>query len=333
MRESVGRIDERGRAQEPPGGGCHRPLLSVIICTHDRAEILPDAMRSVLAQDFADYELVVVDDGSTDDTREVVESMSDPRLRYVYRPNGGLSAARNTGADAARGELVVFLDDDDQFTPDMLRRVASVVEPSRRTVVTWAAQVIDENGAPIQTLVPRDLGGAFADYRGVFQAGTFAVPRDLYFEVGGFDEELRTSHQTEFALRLLPSCRAAGVDVVALDEPLTIIALRQADRRERNDPRRLLDATLRILERHEGQLARSPQVLADYLATAGVAAARVGELGRARHLLIRAARVAPTWRQRGRNALRAGLTTVPRLARRAWPPDYGAARADLPPSS
>jgi glycosyltransferase involved in cell wall biosynthesis len=287
-------------------------------------------MTSVLAQDYPDFELVVVDDGSTDDTRQVVEAVSDPRLRYVYRENGGLSAARNTGADVARGELVVFLDDDDRFTPDMLRRVASVVDPTRRTVVTWSARVVDEQGAHIQTLVPRDLGGAFADYRGLFQAGTFAVPRDLYFDVGGFDEELRTSHQTEFALRLLPTCRATGVDVVTIDEPLTIIALRQAERRERNDPRRLLGATLRILERHDEQLGRSPQVLADYLATAGVAAARVGELGRARRLLFRAARVAPTWRQRRRNALRAGLATVPRLARRAWPPDYGASQNGAP---
>jgi glycosyltransferase involved in cell wall biosynthesis len=296
-----------------------------VICTYDRAGVLPGAIRSVLAQDFADFELVIVDDGSTDDTRQVVEGFADPRVRYCYRPNGGLSAARNTGARAARGALLTFLDDDDRFADGALARVAAA-RTERPNVVTWAARVVDERGDEIEVLRPEALGSAFSDFTGLFQAGTFAVPPELYFEVGGFDEGLRTSHQTEFSLRLLPACRAQGIDVAALDEPLIVIALRDADRRERNDPQRLLDATLRILDRHEQQLGRSPKVLADYLATAGVAAARTGDYGRARSLLARASRAAPAWRQRGRNLARTTVAAVPPLARRVWPPDYRGAR-------
>jgi glycosyltransferase involved in cell wall biosynthesis len=297
-------------------------VFSVVVCTHDRATVLPEAIGSVLAQDYADYELVVVDDGSTDDTRQVVEAYPDPRVRYVYRPNGGLSAARNTGADAARGRLVTFLDDDDRFTSGALGRIASSLGGDVDRVVSWGARLVDEQGREVELRLPEDQGPAFCDYRALFKAGTFAVPRDLYFEVGGFDEALRTSHQTEFALRLLPECRSRDVDVVAIDDPLTVIVRRGAGRRERDDPDRLLQATLAILDRHGEQLGRSPQVLADYLATAGVAAARTGDHRQARGLLSRAARTAPSRSQRWRNRMRAAVAAFPPVARRVWPPDY-----------
>jgi glycosyltransferase involved in cell wall biosynthesis len=299
-------------------------VFSVVICTHDRAAVLPEAIDSVLAQDFADYELVVVDDGSTDDTRQVVEAYPDPRVRYVYRTNGGLSAARNTGAEAARGRLVTFLDDDDRFTSSALNRIASSLGADVDRVVSWGARLVDEEGREVELRLPEDQGPAFCDYRALFKAGTFAVPRDLYFEVGGFDEELRTSHQTEFALRLLPECRSRGVDVVAVDDPLIVIVRRGAGRRERDDPDRLLQASLAILDRHGEQLARSPHVLADYLATAGVAAARTGDHRQARALLSRAARTAPSRSQRWRNRMRAAVAAFPPVARRVWPPDYRA---------
>jgi glycosyltransferase involved in cell wall biosynthesis len=303
---------------------CDRPAFSVVICTHDRAGVLPEAIKSVLAQDFPDYELVVVDDGSTDETKEVVERFPDPRVRYVYRPNGGLSAARNTGAEAARGQLVIFLDDDDRFDPSALSRIASAVGPDGDKVVSWGASLVDDEGKPVELRLPEDQGPAFADYRALFKAGTFAVPRDLYFSVGGFDEQLRTSHQTEFALRLLPACRSRGIDVVAVDDPLIVIVRRGAGRRERNDPERLLQASLAILDRHGDQLALSPQVLSDYLATAGVAAARTGDRRQARTLFTRAARTAPRRSQRWRNRMRAAVTALPPVARRVWPPDYRA---------
>ena len=88
-------------------------LLSVVVCTYNRAELLPGAIRSVLDQSYEGFEVVVVDDGSTDSTADVVARVGDPRVGYVRQENQGLSVARNTGVAHASGRYVVFLDDDD----------------------------------------------------------------------------------------------------------------------------------------------------------------------------------------------------------------------------
>lgn len=93
--------------------------VSVIIPTYNRAPYVTMAIESVLAQSYQDYEIVVVDDGSTDGTRDVLVPYKD-RIRYLYRDNKGVSAARNTGIQVAKGEWIAFLDSDDEWLPDKL---------------------------------------------------------------------------------------------------------------------------------------------------------------------------------------------------------------------
>src|SRR5947207_15233453 len=88
-------------------------LVSVIIPSYNRANILGETLDSVLAQSYTEFEAIVVDDGSTDRTPDVVAEYTDPRVRYFYKPNGGLSSARNFGLQLANGEFIAFLDSDD----------------------------------------------------------------------------------------------------------------------------------------------------------------------------------------------------------------------------
>ena len=97
-----------------------QPLFSIIIPTYNRAHLLSIAIQSVLDQTFDDWELIVVDDGSTDDTKKVVEKFEREGVRYVYQENKELSAARNTGIRAAFGSYICFLDDDDYYLPTHL---------------------------------------------------------------------------------------------------------------------------------------------------------------------------------------------------------------------
>ena len=94
----------------------------VIIPTYNREGTLLRAVNSVLSQSFTDLELIVVDDGSTDHTRELVESIKDNRLRYIYQKNAGACAARNKGIDAAEGEFIAFQDSDDVWLKEKLAR-------------------------------------------------------------------------------------------------------------------------------------------------------------------------------------------------------------------
>lgn len=104
------------------------PFFSVVIPTYNRASKLKKTLDSVVDQSFADFEVLVMDDGSTDDTREVVESFRDPRIRYTWAPNsGGPATPRNRGIDGAKSDWICFLDADDLWYPDKLLRVNEAI--------------------------------------------------------------------------------------------------------------------------------------------------------------------------------------------------------------
>ena len=103
-------------------------FFSIVIPTYNRANHLPKAIESVLAQSFTDWELIIVDDGSTDNTRELVASYNEPRIKYFYQENAERSAARNNGIRNAKGEWICFLDSDDFFLPNHLHVFSSFVK-------------------------------------------------------------------------------------------------------------------------------------------------------------------------------------------------------------
>lgn len=101
--------------------GENKPTVSVIIPTYNRADCLTRSIDSVLSQDYKEYEIIVVDDGSTDNTRKILQPYMDKGLiRYMYQDNAGCAAARNTGINAAKGDWIAFLDSDDRWLPDKL---------------------------------------------------------------------------------------------------------------------------------------------------------------------------------------------------------------------
>jgi glycosyltransferase involved in cell wall biosynthesis len=94
------------------------PKISVIVPTYNRERFIIKAIDSILNQTYKDYEIIVVDDGSTDETKKALQAYS--QIKYIFQDNGGVSSARNTGIMAAKGEWVAFLDSDDEWTEDYL---------------------------------------------------------------------------------------------------------------------------------------------------------------------------------------------------------------------
>lgn len=202
------------------------PRFSVLIPLYNKAAYIRGALRSVLAQTLADFEVVVVDDGSTDGGADIVESFRDPRVRLVRQANAGVSVARNTAIDQACGDWVVFLDADDWQHPGFLAALEALQEqhPEFHCVATRYVEFRDEGGAapvcwdlpPGPATVERidDLAARWMRGASLF-TGSVAVRRSLLREMQpcfcpgeSFGEDLelwfRISERTPIALAAVP---------------------------------------------------------------------------------------------------------------------------------
>ena len=207
------------------------PKVSVIIPTYNRANFIEESIRTVLNQTYGDFELIVVDDGSTDNTAAVVGAVKDKRIRYIVRANGGPSAARNTGIAAATGELLTFLDSDDWMLPHNLSTLVGLLDeqPGADVAYGWL-YLMDPYGMPIDYVhgeikgpVPpqldepwpgialrpsgTDIEGQILNELilepdGTIAIGAAVVRRTCVDAVNGFDPARRYQEHWDFYLRL-----------------------------------------------------------------------------------------------------------------------------------
>lgn len=129
---------------------CEKPLLSIIVPVYDVERYLPKCIDSILAQTFTDFELILVEDGSPDDCPALCDAAAakDTRIRVIHQKNGGLSAARNAGLDAARGEWIGFVDSDDYIAPEMYEALYHAVQSTGADLALCDYAEVDETGAP-----------------------------------------------------------------------------------------------------------------------------------------------------------------------------------------
>jgi glycosyltransferase involved in cell wall biosynthesis len=183
------------------------PAVSVVVPVYNRARTLARALSSILAQTFPDFELIVVDDGSTDDSAGVAEGFGDSRIRVLRHPeNRGVAAARNTGIGAARGNYVAFLDSDDEWLPEKLKIQIDALEAEPGTTRLYCTDYFLHRIASGQESVraPRPLTMTQRDLLwgcGVSPGATLLAPRALFKAVGPFDETLTRFEDWDWLLR------------------------------------------------------------------------------------------------------------------------------------
>jgi len=194
-----------------------KPLVTVIIPTFNRASIVGRAIRSVLGQTYPDWELLVVDDASTDGTEREVRSYSDKRIKYIrHQNNRRVSAARNTGIRCARGEYVSFLDDDDEWLPEKLEREVEVLQNSDPDVglVYSGKTVYDELGRVLQVRMPTLSGwvyDAMLDRHFIGSPSRVTVRKQVLDRVAGFDESFVNCQDYDLWLRVAKVSKIAVV--------------------------------------------------------------------------------------------------------------------------
>ena len=183
------------------------PKVSVIIPTYNRSSLVKDAICSVLAQTEPDLEVIVVDDGSTDDTHRVVESLSDSRVSYFYKVNGGVASARNFGLSKAKGEYLAFLDHDDLWPPDYLEVMVSHLENNAEFGAAYSPiTVVYPDGRKVKSYKkPEGKSGQITldlFKHGFVWTSAALICREV-LENFAFDESLKRSYEDgDFFLRL-----------------------------------------------------------------------------------------------------------------------------------
>lgn len=194
------------------------PLVSVVIPAYNNAEYLGEAIDSVLAQTYANFEVVVVNDASPDDASDVVARYGDPRVRSLVHPeNRGLAAARNTGMHEARGAIIALLDGDDYFHPTKLEHHVNFLREYPEVGVTYNARFdLNHSAITVRELWRPPVSVTLADLvKGFpFAPSDMVIRRDWAHRVGGFDERYTYfGEDLDFNCRLgLAGCVFAGVD-------------------------------------------------------------------------------------------------------------------------
>jgi glycosyltransferase involved in cell wall biosynthesis len=188
------------------------PFFSIIIPTYNRGKFLEIAIRSVLEQSFTDYELIVVDDGSSDGTKEMFEERKTKdegrrtKIKYFYQKNKGPAGARNLGLKQAKGEFICFLDTDDRFRQDKLKLTYEYIKKYPQYKVFHTEEIWYRKGAILTQKNCHKKPSGFVFENAVrmcsISISTAAIKRDIFKELGIFDESMLACEDYDFWLRV-----------------------------------------------------------------------------------------------------------------------------------
>lgn len=229
------------------------PLVSVVIPTYNRASVLPRAVDSALDQTYDNVEIIIVDDGSTDNTSDVIAAYDQERLTAIsLESNRGAPHARNVGIERADGEYISFLDSDDEYEPTRIATLVSVLRsaPDNCAGVFHSYVVRTENGVRRTSRAPNHLIGAeeIRDENIIGGLSCTMFKRDVLVDVGLFDESLPSAQDYDLYLRVLDDRTMRGVD-----EFLSVYHVTEGS--ISNDPRRMIAGQKELERKHDDRLS------------------------------------------------------------------------------
>ena len=223
--------------------------FTIITPTYNREDMVQTTIKSVLSQTFTDWELIIVDDGSTDNTEEVIRKLflQDERIKYVKKPNTGQADSLNVGVSYASGEYLTFLDSDDEAYPNWLEVVNKNIKEDT-SVLCVAAMRKMLNGKLVREHMCRwKFFGETVRYK--FTCGSLFLKKHILTDIGGYDPEMKCNIQTDLGYRLLTYLKETNRKIVAVDEYLVQINLHDGPRIRTNWEKRR-DGTKQFLKKH-----------------------------------------------------------------------------------
>ena len=282
--------------------------FSVIVPTYNNASRINATVQSVLRQNFDDFELIIVDDGSTDDTGQVIAEVSteDKRIKYYKKQNKGVAAARNAGARIARGKFLCFLDSDDKVSETWLKDFYQLGSSGDAGYLSCGYKLYNKDHPP------RKIKGISSEKYSSL-AGSFAVKKEVFDAIGGYDPVLRQSENFEMTARALEQCQKQNLGIFHTTEPNFIWCHEKSPEQTRRRDEHRANATLYLHEKYsEGGVFHFKKD--DFIISSAVNFTRAGKIGEARKIFYRIFRKKPTVT----NFLRILVFELPFLRRKKW---------------
>lgn len=264
------------------------PSISVIVAAYNKQASIPKTLESLMNQTFRDFEIILVDDGSTDQTGTVAAQWESPLLHYYYQENKGVTAARNKGVELSRGRYLTFLDADDWVAPDWLEQFYRLLQTEQFDIVFCDVEVIDQlKKSSKRTKARFPYRGTIEDRNGLFLTGAFCVQRTFFIQLGQYDPKIRFGENAELSFRFqLVRPRTGFTDQTGLFYEITGTG---GGKNYRNK----IEDTLYIIQKHPVYFQQDPHALRVYYQSVAIAYQKLNHFGKAVVYFIKAWIVQP----------------------------------------
>lgn len=263
-----------------------------MIPTYNRAELLRSAIRSVLNQTFQDFEIVVIDDASKDNTKEIVSSFNDKRMKYIrHEVNKGEAGARNTGVTSSSGQYIAFIDDDDEWLPEKLQMQVDLIEsssPSVGVVYTGAFILNKISGRMKDQIIPAKRGYILNELllRNFLILSTVLIKKECFEKVGLFDKNIISGPDYDMWIRI-----SRKYHFEYIKEPLVKYYLHE--NRLSNQLEKTIVGLESIIRKHSQLFASNHNGYRHHYLTLGVLYCLTGNTKKGREALLKAIKLYP----------------------------------------
>jgi glycosyltransferase involved in cell wall biosynthesis len=224
------------------------PKFTIVTPTYNREDLVQITIHSIINQTFKDWELIIVDDGSTDNTEEIIQKyLEDPRIRYIKKANSGQAHSLNVGASHAKGDFITFLDSDDEAYSNWLEVVNANIKEDTPVVCVGAIRKLIDGSKIREGLGAMRISGKIIRLK--FTCGSLFIKRSIFSAIGGYDAELKSNIQTDLGYRLVAYLEKLGTKIVAVDDYLVQINIHTGPRIRTNWEKRRIGG-MQFLKKH-----------------------------------------------------------------------------------
>ena len=261
-------------------------MFSVIIPVFNRASLVCETLVTLLKQDYSDFEIIVVDDGSTDDVKIKLSSFIESgSISYIYQSNSGVSAARNKGASLSNGDYLIFLDSDDFVTKNWLSDFSKIISTHNPDIIYCGINRMKDNVLVEYT----DPTNPFKDGKsfGNVIPGSFCIKSEFFKSIGLYDDKLAYGENTELGFRI----KMANPTTVFINRPNLIYNLHENSHGK--NARNKMNGIIYTINKHPKIFNENKDMKRRFLSIAGVAAVSIKENKRARELFWESWKISP----------------------------------------